>query len=316
MNDARVNALPDCHGHAKGGHVAYADERPIPYSARMLFLWFYHAAKRGGPRFMMVTDHLNYASEEDPTAVEVFRAALRCAASGDATGAAELGGVTVAQATTVAEGLRRGMQFSVGAEMDNDPRARPDAAQLVAAMKPDGLIQSIHFLTVDHPEYGPAWHWPFDNPEFSATYEIIGTERTWEAYVAALLGAIETQPCHIVGHFHVPAKFGHWPRASILEAYEDEFVAACSQRAMAIELNTRFFYRHAQGSARQRFIEAQQRLLKKAKGADVGIAISSDAHQPRDQGNAFDLALRLLDEAGVNEVVFPIGGELSGVRIA
>jgi histidinol-phosphatase (PHP family) len=316
VSRARLNALADCHGHAKGEHPPYAVERPVAYTPRMLLLWFYHAARRGGPRFMMVTDHLNYACEQDPAAVSVLRAALRCATRGAVREAAELAGVTVAQATVVADGLAAGMRFSIGSEMDDDARAHPGAAGIVAAMQPDGLIQSVHVLTIDHPEFGPAWDWPFDNPEFSAVYETVGIEATWEAYVAKLLGAIETQPCHIAGHFHVPAKFGHWPRAPVLEAYEDDLVATCARRGVAIELNTRFFYRHAPGKAGQRFVDANLRLLKKAKAARVGIVLSSDAHRPGDQGNAFDLALNLLDEAGIRDVVFPVGGELKTVRIA
>jgi histidinol phosphatase-like PHP family hydrolase len=157
--------------------------------------------------------------------------------------------------------------------------------------------------------------WPFDNPEFSAVYETVGIEATWDAYVAKLLSAIETQPCHIAGHVYVPAKFGHWPRASILEGCEDEFVATCARRGVAIELNTRFFYRHAHAEARQRFVDAQLRLLKKAKAAGAKVAVSSDAHRPDDQGGAFDLALRLLDEAGIRDVVFPAGGDLRRIPV-
>jgi histidinol-phosphatase (PHP family) len=229
--------------------------------------------------------------------------------------AAELAGVTVAQATVVAEGLAGGMHFSIGAEMDDDPRSPPDAARSVAAMQPDGLIQSVHFLRIDHPEFGHAWDWPFDNPEFSAVYETVGIEAMWDAYVAKLLSAIETQPRHIAGHFHVPAKFGHWPRASILEQHEDAFVEVCARRCVAIELNTRFFYRHAKADAPQRFVDAHLRLLEKAKAAGVGIAVSSDAHRPDDQGAAFDEALALLDAAGIREVVFPARGDVQRIPV-
>jgi len=315
VSGAVLNAPPDCHGHAKGEHAPYALERPVAYTPRMLFLWFFHAARRGGPRRMMVSDHLNYACEQDAAAVGTFRETLRCAARGRVRDAADLAGVTIAQATVVAEGLAGGMHFSIGAEMDDDPRSPPDAARIVAAMQPDGLIQSVHFLKIDHPEFGPAWDWPFDNPEFSAVYQTVGIEAAWDAYVAKLLSAIETQPCHIAGHFHVPAKFGHWPRPSILEGYEDDFVATCARRGVAIELNTRFFYRHAHAEARQRFVDAQLRLLKKAKAAGAKVAVSSDAHRPDDQGAAFDLALRLLVEAGIRDVVFPAGGHLKRIPV-
>ena len=125
-DDPRIAALPDIHGHAKGEHKTYIDERPIPYTARMLFLWFFHACRRGAPRFMMVADHINYLTFEDPAAVNLVRRALKLAQAGDLYGAAETAGVDVNHAAVVGEGLRRGMRYSIGAEVDNDPRSRPD----------------------------------------------------------------------------------------------------------------------------------------------------------------------------------------------
>ncbi|MBV8726800.1 MAG: hypothetical protein JO233_03360, partial [Candidatus Eremiobacteraeota bacterium] len=75
MSDPRIAAIPDVHGHAKGEHKPYAEERPIAYSARMLFLWFYHACRRGAPRFLMASDHSNYLTFEDPAAVNLLRRA-------------------------------------------------------------------------------------------------------------------------------------------------------------------------------------------------------------------------------------------------
>ncbi|MBV9102885.1 MAG: hypothetical protein JO060_04790 [Candidatus Eremiobacteraeota bacterium] len=316
MSDPRVGAIPDIHGHAKGEHKPYVEERPIPYSARMLFLWFYHAALRGRPRFMMVADHINYLTFEDPAAVNLVRRALKLAAAGDLYGAAETAGVDVPHAGVVSEGLRRGMRYSIGSEVDNDPRARPDAANIVEAMKPDGLIRSIHFLPIEHPVHGPGWMWPFDNAEFSSLYETLGTERVWELYMSTLLEAIEKLPGHIVGHFYAPAKFGHWPDEATLERYEDQLIAACQQRGMAIEINMRFCYRYLTEETQQRrYLNANLRLLKKAKAHGVGIAIGSDAHSPKDQGEGFDIVLGLLDAAEVNELVFPIAGRLARVAL-
>ena len=111
----------------------------------MLFLWFYHACQRGYPRFLMVSDHINYLTFEDPGAVNTVRRALKLAEAGDLYGAAETAGVDVAHAAIVSEGLRRGMRFSIGAEIDNDPRARPDAQNIVDAMRPEGVAPFIYY---------------------------------------------------------------------------------------------------------------------------------------------------------------------------
>ncbi len=313
--DPRLSAIPDIHGHAKGEHKPYAEERPLPLTARMLFLWFYHACRRGYPRFLMVADHINYLTFEDPASVNLVRRALKLAQAGDLYGAAETANVDVGHAQVVSEGLRRGMRYSIGAEVDNDPRARPDAQNIVDAMRPDGLIRSVHFIPIDHPVHGAGWNWAFDNPEFASLFDHVGTEKTWEGYMAVLLDAIERLPGNIVGHFFVPAVFGHWPDDAVLDRYEDQMLEAAGARGMAVEFNTRFLYRDHDDEQKHRYYEANRRLLRKAKERGIGIAIGSDAHSPKDQGGAFDAVLTLLDELDINELVFPIAGRLARVAL-
>jgi HisJ family histidinol phosphate phosphatase len=313
--DPRLSAIPDIHGHAKGEHKPYAEERPLPLTARMLFLWFYHACRRGYPRFLMVADHINYLTFEDPASVNLVRRALKLAQAGDLYGAAETANVDVGHAQVVSDGLRRGMRYSIGAEVDNDPRARPDAQNIVDAMRPDGLIRSVHFIPIDHPVHGAGWNWAFDNPEFVALFDHVGTEKAWEGYMAVLLDAIERLPGNIVGHFFVPAVFGHWPDDATLARYEDQMLEAAAARGMAIEFNTRFLYRDADDDQKHRYYEANRRLLRKAKERGIGIAIGSDAHSPKDQGGAFEAVLTLLDELEINELVFPIAGRLARVAL-
>ena len=313
--DPRLSAIPDIHGHAKGEHKPYVEERPLPLTARMLFLWFYHACRRGYPRFLMVSDHINYLTFEDPASVNLVRRALKLAQAGDLYGAAETANVDVGHAQVVSEGLRRGMRYSIGAEIDNDPRARPDAQNIVDAMRPDGLIRSVHFIPIDHPVHGANWNWAFDNPEFASLFDHVGAEKTWESYMTVLLDAIERLPGNIVGHFFVPAVFGHWPDDATLERYEDQMLDAAALRGMAIEFNTRFLYRETSDDEKRRYLDANRRLLLKAKGRGLGIAVGSDAHSPRDQGGHFETVLAILDELDINELVFPIAGRLARVAL-
>jgi len=281
----------------------------------MLFLWFFHACRRQHPRFLMVADHINYLTFEDPGAVNTVRRALKLAHAGDLYGAAETAGVDVAHAAVVSEGLRRGMRFSIGAEVDNDPRARPDAQNIVDAMRPDGIIRSVHFLNVEHPEKGADWSWPFGKAEFASMFDHVGVAKTWQLYMARLLEDVEKLPGHIVGQFYGPAQFGHWPAADKLEKYEDQIVAAAHARGMGIEIYTRFLYRDHTDEEKARFFEANKRLAKKAKAAGVPIAIGSGAHSPRDQGGSFERILALLDALSINEIVFPVGGLLRRVAL-
>ena len=315
MSDPRTAAIPDVHGHAKGEHRPYSEERPIAYSARMLFLWFYHACRRGFPRFLMVADHSNYLTFEDPGAVNTVRRALNLAQAGDLLGAAETAGVDIAHAALVSEGLRRGMRFSIGAEMDNDPRARPDAQNIVDAMRPDGIIRSVHFVSITHPEKGTDWPWAFDNAEFAQLHDVIGPDKLWELYMAKLLDDLEKLPAHVIGHFYVPAALGRWPAQKKLEEYEDRMLDVAHRRSLAVEVNTRLLYRGQPDDRRKKYLDANARLIRKAKARGVGIAIGSDAHSPKDQGGGFDQALKLLDDAKINEIVFPVGGRLARVAL-
>jgi HisJ family histidinol phosphate phosphatase len=250
---------------------------------------------------------------EDPGAVHTVRRALKLAHAGDLYGAAETAGVDVAHAAVVSEGLRKGMRFSIGAEVDNDPRSRPDAQNIVDAMRPDGIIRSVHFLTIDHPEKGADFSWPFDNPEFAHLWDHVGVERAWELYVERLADDVEKLPGHVVGHFYKPAVFGHWPNDAKLQEYEDRILDAAAARGMAVEINTRPFYRDMPAEHRQKYMDANKRFMRKAKAKNVGIAIGSDAHSPKDQGGGFDTVLHLLDECDINEIVFPVGGRLARV---
>lgn len=281
----------------------------------MLFLWFYYACRRESPRFLMVADHANYLTFEDPGAVNTVRRALKLAQAGDLLGAAETAGVDMAHAAIVSEGLRRGARFSIGAEIDNDPRARPDAQNIIDAMRPDGIIRSVHFVPIQHPEKGADWLWPFDNEEFSGLSEAVGAEKLWELYIARLLDDLEKLPAHVVGDFYAPAAFGRWPMQKKLEEYEDRMLDVAHRRGLGVEINTRFLYREQTDERKKRYLDANARLVRKAKARGVGIAIGSDAHSPKDQGNGFDVILKLLDDARINEVVFPVAGRLARVAL-
>ena len=264
---------------------------------------------------MMVADHMNYLTFEDPAAVNLVRRALKLAQAGDLYGASETASVEVGHAAVVSDGLHKGMRFSIGAELDNDPRCRPDAQNIVDAMRPDAMLRSVHFITIEHPTAGPNYSWNFDNPEFQSLFEHVGTEKTWQLYMEALLKAVDELPGNIIAHFYVPAIFGNWPDRATLERYEDQIVAAAKAKGMAIEFNTRFLYREHSTEEKQRYLDANKRLLRKCRDAGVLIAVGSDAHSPKDQGGAFDVVLQLLDSLDINEIAFPHNGRMARVAL-
>ena len=280
----------------------------------MLFLWFFHACRRESPRFLMVADHANYLTFEDPGAVNTVRRALKLAQAGDLLGAAETAGVEMGHAAAVSEGLRRGMRFSIGAEIDNDPRARPDAQNIVDAMRPDGIIRTVHFVPIHHPEKGPDWLWPFDNEEFASLYDVVSVDTLWELYMSKLLDDLEKLPAHIVGHFYVPATLGHWPAQKRLEEHED----ACSTSRIAAAWLWSQHTVSLSGFPRrpQEEVLGSQRSPCARPGLAGSASRSAPTHTaPKTKAARSILFSELLDDARINEIVFPVAGRLARVAL-
>ncbi|HLY01849.1 MAG TPA: hypothetical protein VKR56_05055 [Candidatus Cybelea sp.] len=290
----------DVHGHAKGEHVAFAQERPIAYTASAIFLWFCRAARTGRARTLVLTDHSNLATPQDPEAIATARQALALAADGDAAGAALVAGVPLVDAATVSQAMRGGLRCLIGVEADNDPRDAQTAAEILSQWSPACVIRSVHFLDVEHPE-GGRWLWPFDNPEFLSFYACYAARTVWRCYVETLLRQIGELRTDVVGHFYVPAKFGHWPPLRELEEHEDRLIETCARRSLAIEFNTRALYR-GPAENRETYLAHHRRLLRKSARAGVPVALGSDAHCPEDQTNGFDLAMEVIAQTGGVEV--------------
>jgi histidinol-phosphatase (PHP family) len=290
----------DVHGHAKGEHVAFSQERPIPYTARTIFLWFCRAAATGRVRTLVLTDHSNLATPQDPDAIATARQALTLAAEGDVASAAQTADVPLEAASTVSQAMRAGLRCLIGVEADNDPRDAQAAAEILSQWSPACVIRSVHFLELEHPD-GGGWLWPFDNPEFSSFYDCYAPPSVWRCYTETLLRQIGELRTDVVGHFYVPAKFGHWPPVRELEEHEDRLIDACAQRALAIEFNTRALYR-GPAENRETYLAHYRRLLRKSARAGVPIALGSDAHCAADQTSGFDLAMDIIAQVGGVEV--------------
>jgi HisJ family histidinol phosphate phosphatase len=286
----------DVHGHAKGEHVAFAQERPIPYTAGAILSWFGRAAGTGRVRTFVLTDHSNLATPQDLGAIATARQALTLAAAGDAAGAAQTADVPIEQASALSRAMCAGLRCLIGVEADNDPRDAQAAGEILSQWSPDCVVRSVHFLEVEHPD-GGRWLWPFDNPEFSSFYERYAARTVWRCYVETLLRQIGELRTDVVGHFYVPAKFGHWPPLRELEEHEDRLIDLCARRCIAIEFNTRALYR-GPAENREAYLAHYRRLLRKSARAGVPIALGSDAHCPADQTNGFDLAMEVIAQVG------------------
>ncbi len=248
--------------------------------------------------------------------MNLVRRALKLAQAGDLYGAAETANVDVAHAAVVSEGLRRGMRYSIGAEVDNDPRSRPDAQNIVDAMRPDAIIRSVHFIN-DHASGA--------RRELAVAVRQSGVPRSVRRrrHRADAGSCTSTRwstrsngcPDTSSGTSSSPRCSAIGPTTRSSSEYEDRVLAAAEARGMAVEFNTRFFYRDHSDEEKDRYLDANKRFLRKAKERGVQIAIGSDAHSPKDQGGAFEVVLHVLDQLDINEIVFPMRRTLRRVAL-
>ena len=186
MKDPRIAAIPDIHGHAKGEHKPYAEERPIPYSARMLFLWFYPrlparlAPLPDGRRPHELLDVRGSGrGQSGPPRAQARRGGRPLRRGRDRRGRARPRGRRL-------RGAARGMRYSIGAEVDNDPRSRPDAQNIVDAMRPDGHdpLDPLPDDRSSRPRRRLAMAVRQSRVQVALRARSAWTEETWELYMA------------------------------------------------------------------------------------------------------------------------------------
>jgi len=172
MTDPRIAAIPDVHGHAQRRTPAfYGGTAARVFRADALPLVFTTPAPLNLHAFLMVCRPRQlFDIRESWSGCHGFagrsswrrRRLDRCGRTA---------GVDPPHAAIVSEGLRRGMRFAIGAEMETIRALRPDAQNIVDALRPDGINPLGTLVQSNNPEKGADWAWPFDSEEFIDLYE-------------------------------------------------------------------------------------------------------------------------------------------------
>jgi histidinol-phosphatase (PHP family) len=182
----------------------------------------------------------------------------------------------------------RSTDLRLGVEADFIPGAEDRIANLLEARDFDYVVGSVHFLR-DH---------ALDTDDHSVWDLGRSAEEIWRAYFRTLGEAAGSGLFDILAH---PDLVKVWGRDKPLpdgdlRRYYELAVEGIAESGIAIEVSTAGLRKRA------REIYPARAFLEMCLEAGAPVALSSDAHLPKDVGADYDRALELLDSVGVSEL--------------
>ena len=177
----------------------------------------------------------------------------------------------------------------VGIEADYIAGAEERIAELLSNRPFDYVIGSVHFVgagAVDHEGYD-VWAIEGEDPE-----------RVWSRYFERLADAAGSQLFDTLAHPDLVKVWGAGkpePRGDLLRFYEPA-VAAIAQAGVAVEVSTAGL-RKPVGE-----LYPSRGFAELCVEAGVPFTLSSDAHVPEHIGHAYDEALELMRDLGIEEI--------------
>jgi histidinol-phosphatase (PHP family) len=184
--------------------------------------------------------------------------------------------------------VRERSDLRLGIEADFVPGAEDRTANLLEARDFDYVVGSVHFIrdqSIDTEEYG-VW-----GNEHSA-------EQIWRRYFELLGEAARSGLFDILAHPDLVKVWGKdrpLPEGDLRRYYEPA-IEAIAESGIAVEVST------AGLRKRVRELYPAPAFLAMCLEAGAPVALSSDAHRPREVGADYDQALALLAELGVEEL--------------
>ncbi|HEV2980654.1 MAG TPA: histidinol-phosphatase [Solirubrobacteraceae bacterium] len=184
--------------------------------------------------------------------------------------------------------VREQTDLRLGIEADFIPGSEERIASLLAARDFDYVVGSIHFVgdrALDTEEYG-IWH---GDPS---------PERVWRSYFQMLGDSAQSGLFDVLAHPDLVKMWGpHRPRPrGDLRRYYELAMPGIAASQIAVEVSTAGL-RKPVGE-----IYPAPEFLQMALQAGAPVALSSDAHSPKQVGADYDEALELLAGLGVTEL--------------
>jgi len=192
----------------------------------------------------------------------------------------------------------------LGMEMDYIPGIMEDFESFTTGFGLDYSIGSVHLVRNREKEA----LWFIDGP-LALTYdaglnEIFGGDirKAVAAYYGQVNEMLQTQSFDIIGHLDKIKMHNRGRYFTEDEAWYRELVSGTLQlikeKGVIVEVNTRGIYKKRSDTT-----YPGPGILKQIKQLNIPVMINSDAHHPHEIDGAFVLALSLVKESGIKELV-------------
>ncbi len=192
------------------------------------------------------------------------------------------------------EKYKKQIPIKIGMEVDYT-ECTPDCKDVLkpelAIWPLDFIYGSVHVVTVD----GEAW--TVDDEKYLSKWDKGQNDKYFEVYWQNVQSAIKSGLFDIIGHLDLPKKFAKKPEhPEKIAPLIEETIKLLAKRKVATEINTAGWYKPV----------AEQypckEILKQLADAGVGLVIGSDAHKPEFVGRDFPRAVKVLREAGFEDL--------------
>lgn len=182
---------------------------------------------------------------------------------------------------------RRGVRMRAGLEIDWFPAHVPTIEALLKETKLDFVIGSVHYVGAFPIDGSPgAWRRLSQDDR----------DQMHRAYWAEVRAMAQSRLFDIVGHIDLAKKFAFYPQVDLSEDI-DAALDAIAESEMVVELNTAGWHKPCADAY------PSLDILKRCRGRDIAVMISSDSHRPGDLLRDFRPAAGRLREAGYEQVV-------------
>ena len=179
------------------------------------------------------------------------------------------------------------IDIRLGCEMDIVENRIDDIKSIISSYPFDYVIGSIHYLD----------GWPFDQGQYSDRFEEDDIDEIYERFFDAVIRMIETQLFDIAGHIDIMKCLGYRPERTLTHHYE-RVASVLKSCDIAVEVNTGGIDK----PCREPY--PSEEFLRILHRFEIPVTAGSDAHSSGDVGRYFDRALRMLESAGYDHVMY------------
>jgi histidinol-phosphatase (PHP family) len=176
------------------------------------------------------------------------------------------------------------LSIRLGIEVDYLPGYEARQSSMLAEHPFDYIMGSLHFVD----------GWGFDDPRNLDGYKGRDLLELWQRYFELLGDAAESGLFDVLAHPDLIKKFGFRPEVDVSNLYRT-CLDRVADAGVAVEVSTAGL-RKPVGE-----IYPSEEFLRLCYERGIAVTLGSDAHHPREVGDRFEEALRLLRRVGYEE---------------